>query len=56
MNDEIDLIDENDFDEEVCDTEEDHDDEVIVDESNIDYDSADDGALSQAKNYLVCQT
>lgn len=52
MNDEVDLIDENDFDEEVCDTEEDLDDEVIVDESNIDYDSAEEGALSQAKGYL----
>eukprot|EP00347_Sterkiella_histriomuscorum_P003724 403363187 len=57
---EIDEIDENDFDEEVCDTEEEDDEEdgqVIVDESNIDYDSGeDDGMLSQAKSYILSQT
>ena len=62
IEDEIDEIDENDFDEEVCDTEEDfgdnEDDQVLiaVDESNLDYDSGDEGTFTKAKSYLITQS
>lgn len=38
----MDEINENDFDEEVCDDEDEDESLVVVDESNIDYDSGDD--------------
>ena len=49
---ELENINETDFDEEVADSPADSDSSVIIDESNLDYDSTDDNMFTQAKQYL----